>query len=403
MTEGPLDGEADEPAPPPLEPAAPPLEPLVPPAFVAAAIAPEPPLTAPALEPVAGPGQPVGPPRPPIPPLATARGLLGASFELLTGSNQDMRRASFYIGAIVLGTAGPAALASWAIQVVSYDLGGDVFFEANETGTVGLAFLFALAFVGIVVAAVESRTLAASVLGGAMAGRPVTTRQALARSRMTFWRAIVASIIVAVPIAVVQGVIGELLANLTGPSQEISVVTSTLVTAIVGAPFAYVLAGVVLGDVDPFEGLRRSIHVFRARKMAAAIVAGFETVTALLIVIGLEAGLDIILRVLSALGLGVDSGPFGLAIVTMLIVASVFAFGTLLFTVYALTIAPQVVMFVGLTHATNGLDRVRPGGSNDPDDRSLSVRRFRWLTRPMVLGFVLGGIGLGAVVAIYTA
>jgi hypothetical protein len=231
----------------------------------------------------------------------------------------------------------------------------------------------------------------------------VTTRQALARSRMTFWRAIVASIIVAVPIAIVQAVIGELLGNLTGPSQEISVVTSTLVTAIVGAPFAYILAGVVLGDVDPFEGMRRSIQVFRARKMAAAIVAGFETVTALLIVIGLEAGLDIILRVLSALGLGIDSGPLGLAVVTMLIVAAVFAFGTLLFTVYALTIAPQVVMFVGLTHATNGLDRVRPGGSNDPDHPTSRRNQFRWLTRPMLLGFILGGIGLGGVVAIYTA
>jgi hypothetical protein len=371
---------------PPLAPPPPPLEP------VAAPLTPAPTT----LEPVA-------PPRPPIPPLVTARGLLGASFDLLTRSNQDMRRASFYIGAIVLGTAGPAALASWAIEVVTFDSGGDAFFEGRDTGAFGLAFLFALAVVGIIVAAVESRTLAAAVLGGAMAGRPVTTRQALARSRMTFWRAIVASIIVAVPIAIVQAVVGELLGNLTGPSQEISVVTSTLVTAIVGAPFAYILAGVVLGDVDPFEGLRRSIQVFRARKMAAAIVAGFETVTALLIVIGLEAGLDIILRVLSALGLGIDSGPVGLAIVTMLIVAAVFAFGTLLFTVYALTIAPQVVMFVGLTHATNGLDRVRPGGSNDPDHPTSSRNQFRWLTRPMLVGFILGGIGLGGVVAIYTA
>ena len=48
-------------------------------------------------------------------------------------------------------------------------------------------------------------------------------------------------------------------------------------------------------------------------------------------------------------------------------VAGVFAAGTLLFTITALTIAPQVLMFVGLTHATFGLDTVRPGGDGDPD------------------------------------
>ena len=59
----------------------------------------------------------------------------------------------------------------------------------------------------------------------------------------------------------------------------------------------------------------------------------------------------------------------GLALTTVGIVATIFAAGTLLYTVYAITVAPQVVMFVGLTHATIGLDHVRPGGSHDPDAR----------------------------------
>jgi hypothetical protein len=88
----------------------------------------------------------------------------------------------------------------------------------------------------------------------------------------------------------------------------------------------------------------------------------------------------------------------------MLIVAGMFAVGTLVFTVYALTIAPQVVMFVGLTHATYGLDTVRPGGRDDPDAAPRTGSwRFRWYPRPMLLGFVLGGIGLAAVVASLTA
>ncbi len=51
---------------------------------------------------------------------------------------------------------------------------------------------------------------------------------------------------------------------------DLSLVVTTLVAAIVGAPFAYTLAGVVLGDVGPIEAMRRSFRVFRARKAAAA-------------------------------------------------------------------------------------------------------------------------------------
>lgn len=244
--------------------------------------------------------------------------------------------------------------------------------------------------------------MAAAVLGGSMAERPISVRSAIARSRQAFWRAIVASIIVTVPVAVSQAIASTIVDALFGltadASLQASVISSTLVSAVVGAPFAYVLAGVVLGDVDPFEAVRRSFRVFRARKLAASIVAVFETITALLLLLGLSAGLDVVFRVVDALGLGADSGTGGLAVTIAGVVAIVFAFGTLLFTVMAITIAPQVVMFVGLTHATVGLDRVRAGGPDDPDIRRPGVPRFRWLTRPMLLGVALGALGLGLAV-----
>jgi hypothetical protein len=146
--------------------------------------------------------------------------------------------------------------------------------------------------------------------------------------------------------------------------------------------------------VDPFEALRRSFRVFRARKLAAAIIVVFETVTALLVLFGLEAGLDLVLRLFEGLGLGPQAGPVGLAATTIGVVIVTFAFGTLLFTVSAITVAPQVVMFLGLTRATIGLDRVRPGGPEDPDIRRPGRRRFRWLTRSMLIGFALGAVGL---------
>ena len=367
----------------------------------------------PLLPPV--PAEPVSAAPPPglaVPiPLATTRGLLAASFDLLLRSGKDMRRASFYIGAIVLGTVGPVVLAEVAIaevanEAVLADLDPveyEALFAATDAPIAALVFL---ALFGFMVALVESRTMATAVLGGHVAGRPISIRAAVARSRRTFWRAIVASVVVAIPVAIAQSVAAQVVQALLNlgveASVEASVITSTLVSAVVGGPFAYVLAGVVLGDVDAFESVRRSFRVFRARKVAAAVVAVFETITALLLILGLSTGLDVVFRVFNALGLGIGSGTAGVAVTMIGVVAIVFASGTLLFTVMAITIAPQVVMFVGLTHATIGLDLVRSGGLDDPEARRPGVARFRWFTLPMLFTFALGAIVLGLVVASLT-
>ena len=216
---------------------------------------------------------------------------------------------------------------------------------------------------------------------------------------MVFWRVIVASVIVGIPVFIAQTVVSAAFVAALGSQTDVSLVSSALVAAVVGAPFAYLLSGVVLGDVDPFEAMRRSFRVFRARKLAAALVAVFETSAILLVFLGLSAGLDIALRVFDALGLGTDSGPAGLMLVTIGIVGGVFAFGTLIYTALSISLAPQVVMFVGLTRATFGLDHVVPGGDHDPAIRRLDQRRFRRSTRPMLSGFVTGAVGLMAVLA----
>jgi hypothetical protein len=330
------------------------------------------------------------------------RRLIGASFDLLARSQDEMRRASFYIGAIVLGTAGSYALATWAVEVAGvHDTVSET--EAAMTGGLGgwLGLLVLVALFGVLVANVESRAMAAAILGGRAAGRPLTVRSALARSRATFWRVIVASIIVAIPLGLSQGIALVSLAAIAPNASGLSLAVTVLVAALVGAPFAYLLTGVVLGDVDPFEATRRSFRVFRARKAAAILVALFESIAQLLILLGLSAGLDIVLRLLTSLGLGVDSGAAGLALTTLMIVAGVFALGTLIFTVTAISIAPQVVMFVGLTHATMGLDHVRPGGDRDPDASRPGQRQFRRFTSPMVFAFGFATVGLiGALTAL---
>src|SRR4051794_13123113 len=329
-----------------------------------------------------------------IPAVESTRRLLGSSFDLVGRASDDMRRASFYIGAIVVLTVAPAALGSWAIEVASVHHSGEgVARLLGQGGTAWYGLLFYLALAGLTVAAVESRTMAASLLGGHFAQRPITVRQALARSRMVFWRAIVASIIVAIPVGVAQVVLTLLVRALFGRDVDLTVPTS-LVAALFGAPFAYLLTGIVLGDVNAREATRRSFRVFRARRIAACLVVIFETIALVLVTLGLSAGLDVVLRLFDALGVGVESGPGGLALITVSIVVLAFAFGTLLYTAFAISIAPQVVMFVGLTHATIGLDDVRAGGGNDPAVRRPGQRRFRWLTRPVLIGTGIGVVGL---------
>ncbi len=256
-------------------------------------------------------------------------------------------------------------------------------------------------FIGLLVAAIESRAMAAAILGGHMAGRPITVRQALARSRKTFWYVLAASLIVGIPVSIAQAVLGGVFTALLGEQTDVSLVTSALVAALVGAPLAYLLTGIVLGDVDPGEATRRSFRVFRARKPAAALIAIFETTAVLLVVLGLSAGLDLALRVFDGLGLSLDSGPAGLILIALGLIVGVFALGTLIYTALAISIAPQVVMFVGLTHATFGLDHVRPGGDRDPDQPGRpGLRPFHWLTWPMRIVFGFGVLGLIAVLAI---
>jgi hypothetical protein len=318
-----------------------------------------------------------------VPAVESTRRLLGASFDLLTRTSDDMRRASFYIGLIVLGTVGPLALASFGLEIVSIHH-TRVEMDRMVDGALGstYALLLSLAGLGLFVASVESQVMAASILGGRLSGRPVTTRAALARSRMVFWRVVIGAIVVGIPVGIAQVIIEGILVAMAGTETDLSIVSSVIAAALVGAPLAYVLAA------------RRSFRVYRARRTAAVLVAVFQTIALVLVILGVSAGLDVALRVFDALGLGLDSGPAGQILIVIGIVAAVFALGTLIYTALAISLAPQVVMFAGLTRATFGLDHVRPGGDSDPLIPRPGRRRFRWLTRPMLAGFALGVLGL---------
>ncbi|MFL5778087.1 MAG: hypothetical protein ACJ761_03995 [Chloroflexota bacterium] len=312
-----------------------------------------------------------------------------------------MRRASFHVGLVVLGLVTPAVLVAWGAEVHAFEVGPERVALALE-GAAGFSYamLGLLAVAGTLVALVESRAVAASILGGYVAGRPVTLRQALQRSRMVFWHVVAAAFLAAIPAVFAQAAVNALLRSESIATPDVTLVATLLAGTVAQAPFIYGLSGVVLGDVGAFEAIRRSVTVFRARKLGAVVISLFDTVSQALVFLGLVSGLDLVIRAFGAVGLGLDAGPVGIAIATFVIVVLVFAFGTLLYTVSALAIAPQVVMFVSLTHATIGLDRVRAGGSHDPSAPDSPGRpRFRWMTRTMLLAFVAGALMLASALA----
>jgi hypothetical protein len=75
------------------------------------------------------------------------------------------------------------------------------------------------------------------------------------------------------------------------------------------------------------------------------------------------------------------------------VVAAVFALGSLTFTVGALALAPEVVMFTALTHAAPGLDWVRQPAA-EPSARLVARPPFRWITLPLLATIAIGGVAL---------
>jgi hypothetical protein len=321
------------------------------------------------------------------------RSVLGASLDVATRAAGDLRAASLYIGLLLLGTAGPFALLLWGSAEVSYFQTATLPRDDARDLEIWLSVTAFLAIVGLIVASIESRGMAAALIGARLAERPLSIRDALRRSRMVFWRLVGVTIAVNGPLLILQAIVGDRLAEAFHGQSELSEVTATLITAVVGTPFAYVTAGIVLGDVGPVESAKRSIRLFSARRRSALVVSIIGVVAQFITLAGLSAAVDVLARAFLALGLGPDSGTIGVAFITVIVVAAVFALGSLTFTVGALALAPEVVMFTALTHAAPGLDWVRQPAA-EPSARLVARPPFRWITLPLLATIAIGGVAL---------
>ena len=106
---------------------------------------------------------------------------------------------------------------------------------------------------------------------------------------------------------------------------------------------------------------------------AVGYVAGFA----------LGAGADILVRLGELFGLGTTMGPFQIAVLAAIVGLAIVSIGSLVMTIAALTVAPQVVAFLGLTGYSAGLDAGPSSGG--PGER----RAQALISRPMAIALAI--------------
>jgi len=384
------------PAPPIVEPPIPSPPPTTERPFVLRRAAPPPgPATAASI---AGTDLGPAPPRPPEPgpdplaavPIASTK-VLSASFDVLTSASTDLRQGGLYIGAVLFLTVAPLVVVIFGIVAhgtpLDALLNGATVFDlqtrageaATESLSATLGILVIVAFCGYFVISIEGQAIAILLLAGRIAGRPVPLDVAVVRSRRVFWRLLRAQILLGilslvVGLVVVYGVFGG-----ESESEGVSLVSAAVGT-IVLLPFAYYATGIVIGDVNARQALRRSMTLVRARKVLALTVAVFAAVAQYLLVFGAGVGGDILTRIVAPFDIGTGSGPVAIAIIGVLGLMFVVAIGSLVFLVTAIGIAPQVVAFLALTRYTGGLDSAL--AADEIADRRLRKERTETAVAP---------------------
>ena len=342
------------------------------------------------------------PPPPPPAPVPGAWATLGRGLDLSLSATRELRRASLYIGLLTLALVGPFVII--ILACAGFQGGFDWFIDAitgvppdlrpvdDSVGTF-MVVSGIIALIGLFVIGVESQIMAAAILGGRALGRPMSMREALRRSRQVFWRVVRASFLVGLILVIPNLILSLALQSMFGVTSEAPTVILTGVGALMTAPFAYIVTGIVLGDVGAREAVRRSTILARARWRLAIVVSAVGAAIGYIELFATGAGVDILARVGGALHLGFDSSAGTLALV-LVVLAGVLAIGSLTFTLAALHDAPQVVAFVGMTGYGGGLDRSR--------EPFAGARRLgRWISIPMVISIVIAIVaGVGGVLAL---
>ena len=258
--------------------------------------------------------------------------------------------------------------------------------ELPEVALIRLALVVAV--FGSFAVLIEGQILVTAVLGAVATGRRLVLRDGLRLSRRVFWPVLGAAILVGLAGVVAEFLIELIVQPRTVPAVQASLIAQIIASAIVTAPIAFWMAGIVIGGVGPIETLKRSVRIASARWRLALLVASAGSVLAIIQLFAFSAGFDILARLSQALGLDVEGAPTNALLTGAITVAAVVAASSLLVTIAALVAAPQVYVFVRMTGYSAGLDRAFPGA--DPIGPPTRI-----VTRPM-----LALIGFGVFLAV---
>ena len=321
------------------------------------------------------------------------RAMIGASLDLLFRRDAGLRRPSFYIGFMLLVTLGPVV----AILGMQAALGNPLLDAAAAPTPLDpwIALAALPAFLGYLVASVESRTLATAVTGARMEGRPLALPQSVAIARRRFWRVFAAQFAITfltLVIATILTIVVDVALLEVGPIELIDVGISLVVGLLVTWPFVYVPSALVLGEVGVADAISRSIRLARLRGQLALVLALFASAPQILVGVGLGTGIDIVIRIAGGPD-AVASFPLPLVIPAAAILS--FAFGTLVFLAESVAASPAVHAFASLTHYTHGLEIGR--------EKPVDVRRVwaPWMTPGLAIGALIAVLSLvGAILAI---
>jgi hypothetical protein len=354
----------------------------------------EPSTSPPGEPPQAGPS-PAEPSRAEPPPLAGPVGpleIIGRGLDVNVAASSDVRRVAILIGLLALAAAGPIVAlelaASGLIGAPSSDgpYSDIVALQGRLNAARILVELSALIGIGCVIAlAIDSQLLAVHVIASRATGRAFSLRPALEVVRIRFWRLARANILVGLILFIPRAVIERILAP-RGIALQSQSVVQVILDIILSVPFAYLATWILLGQVGAREAVRRSWRLARSRPSLALVIAIVNVAFQTIALVALGSAAEILVRIADALGLDHATG-LGIVPLGALLALAIVATGSLVMTIAALTVGPQVVAFLRLTGTDGGLVAL-----HDPDNPFATPRVEPLVSRPMKIALVVEAV-----------
>jgi hypothetical protein len=241
----------------------------------------------------------------------------------------------------------------------------DAFPDIPPEASLALLLALLVGVVALILLLVQIPLLVIATVGARLAGRPLTLREALRRSRQVFLRGLGGVISIGLLTAIPTGIAQEVITGVLGPT-ELALGLGLAAGAIFASPWVYVLPGIVLGGVGLSEALRRSWTIARLRWRIAVTIAALAVVGQFFVVSAAGSIADAIATVVFVAGNGRDVPTPAEPVVGIVLVALALIFGaSLVFGVQLVQFAPQASGFFAMTGYTAGLDPAR-GGEPEP-------------------------------------